>query len=80
MSFFAIRGMQIEFLLPYSPNLNPIEEAFSSMKAWIQHNWDFVCAEVFGNDPISPYTILYDAVHSVTIDKVWGWYRHSGYL
>jgi len=61
--------MRIEFLPPYSPDLNPIEEAFSSIKSWIRHNRDFVCAELLGNDPISPYTLLYDAVHSVTADK-----------
>ena len=72
--------MRIEFLPPYSPDFNPIEEAFSSIKSWIRHNCDFIRAELTADDPISPYTILYDAVHSVTAVKVQGWFRHSRYL
>ena len=35
-------GVRVEFLPPYSPDLNPIEEAFSSIKAWIRrHNQEF---------------------------------------
>lgn len=29
------RGMRITYLPPYSPDFNPIEEAFSAVKAWI---------------------------------------------
>jgi transposase len=39
--------MHIEFLPPYSPDLNPIEEAFSSMKAWIRHNRNMVQADLW---------------------------------
>ena len=73
-------GMRIEFLPPYSPDFNPIEEAFSSIKSWIRHNRDFIRAGLIANDPISPYAILYDAVHSVTATKAQGWFCHSGYL
>src|SRR4051812_43486819 len=43
----------IVFLPPYSPDYNPIEKAFSTVKLWIKHNHDFmeVC-----NDPI--YALL----------------------
>ena len=34
-------GVQIEYLPPYSPDLNPIEEAFSKIKHWIRHHQDF---------------------------------------
>ena len=33
-------GVCIIFLPPYSPNLNPIEETISKIKAWICHNYD----------------------------------------
>ena len=33
------RGVVLESLLPYSPDLNPIEEAFAEMKGWMKkHN------------------------------------------
>src|SRR6267154_3269076 len=34
----GIRGMHLVFLPAYSPDLNPIEEAFSAIKAWIRRN------------------------------------------
>jgi transposase len=38
-------GVRIIFLPPYSPDLNPIEEAFSKIKSWIRRNHDlFVTA------------------------------------
>ena len=32
-------GVLLEFLPPYSPDLNPIEEAFAEMKAWVKKNY-----------------------------------------
>ena len=33
------RGVVLESLPPYSPDLNPIEEAFAEMKGWMKkHN------------------------------------------
>ena len=46
-------GVHIEFLSPYSPNLNPIEEAFSRIKYFLQHHQDYYGA-MWGNG------ILYD--------------------
>ena len=31
-------GVQLVFLPPYSPDLNPIEESFAELKAWIKKN------------------------------------------
>ena len=33
-------GVRIEYLPPYSPDINPIEEAFSQIKAFIRRNND----------------------------------------
>ena len=30
--------VKLEYLLPYSPDFNPIEEAFAELKAWIRRN------------------------------------------
>ena len=34
----ADAGIILAFLPPYSPDLNPIEEAFAQLKAWVQKN------------------------------------------
>lgn len=31
-------GCRMEFLPPYSPDFNPIEESFSTLKAWVKRN------------------------------------------
>jgi hypothetical protein len=46
-------GCRVVFLPPYSPDFNPIETAFSTIKSWIRHNCDFMKA---CNDPI--YALL----------------------
>lgn len=32
-------GVKVLFLPPYSPDLNPIEEFFAELKAFIKRNW-----------------------------------------
>jgi hypothetical protein len=32
-------GVLLVFLPPYSPDLNPIEEAFAELKAWMRKNY-----------------------------------------
>lgn len=72
--------MRLVFLPAYSPDLNPIEEAFSSIKAWIRANRDYVLGELTGGAHCEPYKMLWDAVFTVTPEKALGWYRHSGYI
>jgi transposase len=33
-------GVQLLYLPPYSPDLNPIEEFFAKLKAYIKQNWN----------------------------------------
>lgn len=33
------KGVKLVYLLPYSPDLNPIEEFFTKLKAFIRRNW-----------------------------------------
>lgn len=40
--------MRLVFLPTYSPDLDPIEEGFSAIKAWIQANHDYVLGEITG--------------------------------
>lgn len=76
--------MRLFYLPPYSPDLNPIEEGFSSYKAWLRANRDYVRAELNVQQPLdafAPYLMLWDAVFtSITRDKIEGWYAHAGYV
>lgn len=70
-------GVQIVFLPPHSPDLNPIEEAFSKFKAWIHRNYDLFAAAA-DNDGI-----MYDlreALEIITAEDAQGYIRHSGYF
>jgi transposase len=71
-------SMRLMFLPSYSPDLNPIELAFSSIKAWLRVNHDRVNQAMESKDG-SVYNALWQAVHSVTPEKARGWYKHCGY-
>jgi transposase len=36
---YSDAGILLVFLLPYSSDLNPIEEAFAELKAWMRKNY-----------------------------------------
>jgi hypothetical protein len=73
--------MRLLFLPPYSPDLDPIEEGFSAMKAWLRRNRDFVLGELTGHADCDPHRLLWSAVfESMTPENIRGWYRHSGYV
>ncbi|KAL4258543.1 Transposase IS630-like protein [Pleurotus pulmonarius] len=66
------QGIVLVFLPPYSPDLNPIEESFSCVKAWIRRHWDRMQA-------MDPFIGILEATTAVTAVKAKEWYRHSGY-
>ena len=73
-------GMQLLFLLAYSPDLNPIKEAFSCVKSWLWTNHMYVLRETEGRD-CDPYDLIWEAVYTtVTPEKIYGWYHHSDYI
>jgi hypothetical protein len=60
---------KLVILLPYSPDLNPIEQAFASIKAFLCCHWRDSCLS------------LIDCVcHNITPDKAWGYFQASGYV
>ena len=67
-------GCRIVFLPPYSPDFNPIETAFSTVKSWIRRNRDFMesC-----NDPI--YALLV-ACSQITSQMAKSYYEGSIYI
>jgi transposase len=68
-----LTGVRIIFLPPYSPNLNPIEEAISKIKVWIRRNYDlFPVGDGF----------LFDvklAMDIITPEDAEGYFFHAGY-
>ena len=66
-------GCRLYFLPPYSPDLNPIEESFSSLKAWIRRNVDRFRG-------VGDSVFLLDEACNVFHNKdARGWYKNSGY-
>ena len=71
--------MRYLFLPPYSPDYNPIELAFSSIKQYIRRNGSELRHAMSEEDDMVVYQFLNEAVHSVTEGKAQGWFAHSGY-
>ena len=63
------------FLPPYSPDLNPIEEAFSKIKAFIRRHSDLFLAEI---GPGMMFD-LREAADVITSDDALGYVIHAGY-
>lgn len=78
------RGMCLRYLPPYSPDLNPIHEGFSGMKAWTCKNNEYILGELTGDDTCDPYTILrqavFDSVTQENSENIVEWYKDSGYV
>jgi hypothetical protein len=68
-------GVRIEFLPPYSPDLNPIEEAFSKIKAFLRRHQLDLSSE--GNSMIFE---LMEVMKVVTGDDAIGYFLHAGYF
>lgn len=66
-------GIVVQFLPPYSPDLNPIEEAFSYIKQYLRLHEDVMQVT---NDPVP---IIKSAIESITSRMCQQWINHSGY-
>lgn len=67
-------GALVRFLPPYSPDLNPIEEAFSKVKAYLRNN------EISYQSTTSPRIIIAEAFSSITSEDCTNYYKHAGYM
>jgi transposase len=65
------RGAHFWHLPPYSPDFNPIEEAFSKVKALLRR------AQARTEDTLRAAT--WAALASITLADVAGWFSHCGY-
>ena len=66
-------GLLIYFLPPYSPDLNPIEEAFSKLKYILQ-------ASELSTPHEDLETLILIAFPKITPTDCIGWMKHAGYL
>lgn len=65
------RGCTVLFLPPYSPDLNPIEHAFSKLKAHLRR------AEARTRDELQ--AAIAAALDAITASDALAWFRHCGY-
>ncbi|KAF8833570.1 hypothetical protein BDN67DRAFT_916694, partial [Paxillus ammoniavirescens] len=65
----------LEYLPPYSPDLNPIEEAFLKIEAFICHHQDSFPSQVDG----LIYN-MYTAMDIITESDAMGYFIHAGYF
>lgn len=77
---YFTRGMRYFFLPPYSPDYNPIELAFSVIKAYVQRERILVREDLDINaDDTYVYTHLVEASYSITSNDAKGFFNHCGY-
>ena len=69
--------MRYVFLPPYSPDYNPIELAFSSMKAWLRRNNGTV-TEIW-KDEYLVNRLLRRMAWEATPEKAEGWFNQCNY-
>jgi len=70
---FEDAGILLLFLPPYSPDLNPIEQMFSSVKYYLRdHDELLQCTD-------DPTVILHAAFAAVSTQQCRSWIRNSGY-
>jgi transposase len=71
--------MRCEYLPPYSPDFNPIELAFSKVKANIRRNYALYDAATEGDDDLDAYILLHEAIWSVSAQDADGYWRKCRY-
>ena len=73
IELFQNTGVVVLFLPPYSPDYNPIELAFSSVKYFLKQH-DIVMQAM--DDPTQ---LILCAFHHITVDMCNAWITHCGY-
>jgi len=78
MSYFS--GVHLYYLPPYSPNLNPIEEAFSFVKSVLHRDGELFQSAVVTNRRELIFFEFDCALTAITLERAQGWMCHAGYL
>ena len=76
------KGMHVVFLSPYSPNLNPFELAFLTIKAhlWWEGNLAWQQWPSNQSDDMDVYRQLYKLVFCISCKDVNGFFHHNAYV
>lgn len=78
----SISGMRLLYLPPYSPDYNPIEQAFSCFKSWLRLNKAIV-TDAFEDEEEEDEgvaVLMLALMESCTPLKALEWFRHCGYF
>lgn len=67
----AARGAQVIYLPPYSPDLNPIEKAWSKFKQFLR------AAKARTSEALDD--AITEALKTITPENAAAWFRHCGY-
>ena len=70
------QGVHVEYLPPYSPDLNLIEEACSKLKHFLLRHQDYYLART--NDGI--LFNMYEIFEIITSEDAAGYFMNAGYL
>lgn len=71
-------GSRYMFLPPYSPDLNPIELAFSAIKSSIRRDGEMLRETMVDDEEV--FAMFQRHVTSVTPADARGWFGHCGYV
>jgi transposase len=69
-------GVRVEYLPPYSPDLNPIEECFSKIKHFLRRHRDYY-SQTIGDGILFD---MYEIMDIITANDAAGYFRHAGYF
>jgi len=67
----AAKSCSLLFLPPYSPDLNPIEEALSKIKTFVK------ASQARARDTLD--RAIAAALKTITLQDILGWFGHAGY-
>jgi DDE superfamily endonuclease len=73
-------GVKVYYLPPYSPDFNPIEEAFSYIKSYLRRHGTVFRNAIDRKDKHDVLLFLHEAMASITPTHAQGWMAHSRYL
>ena len=74
MTLTCLIEIMLLYLPPYSPDLNPIEEYFSTWKAYLCWNDETLQGH---NDQIF---VLLDSLGCITSEMALNWFQNAGYI
>src|ERR1700720_4116571 len=69
-------GVRVEYLPPYSPDLNPIEECFLKIKHFLCRHCDYY-SQTTGDGILFD---MYEIMDIITANDAANYFRHAGYF